>query len=116
MILENKLNEINNNLSIDNIKNELLEKNLELLKNISDFKNEELESIINNNINHKITTNDENDEKAKIDENIKKDMIENRRKRVEEIIDELLLLQDKAKKKIYLYSATEILQTTNPHH
>ena len=115
MILDNKLNNINNNLSLGNLKkNELLEINFNLLETLEKLNNSELDNIINNNLNHQITSKNDNISQADVDEEIKKEIIKNRTERVNKIINELLLLQDKSEEENnFLYTATDILQTIN---
>lgn len=112
VMLENKINNINNNISIEsNKKKELLEDCFNKIENISKMSIDELEDIIKNNV---IITENIEDEKTAIDETIKQDMIKNRKESLKKILEELYLLNELSEDETnYINEVTELLTISN---
>ena len=113
IILENKINNINNNLSLEsNIKNKLLTETFNLIENLEGMTIENIEKIIKNNVS--IVETNESSDKTELDVEIKNDMIKNRKESLQKILDELILLDSLSDDETeYIEQVEELLSYSN---
>lgn len=113
VILENKINNINNNINIKKEKKQLLlNENFKILDNITSLSMNDLDNIINNNII--IKENSDNVPESNIDIELKIDMINNRKNRIKEIMDDLILLNElNEEEDMYFKQLQEVLEIDN---
>lgn len=113
MILENKINNINNNMSLtSDVKNKLLTETFNIIENLDKMTLDDIEKIIKNNVT--IVETNESDDKTDIDIEIKNDMIKNRRETLQKILNELLLIDSLSDDEIkYIEQIEELLSYSN---
>ena len=113
VMIESKINNINNNISIEkDKKNTMLKENFNILENIKELAIDELDRIIE--MNHIIKENQENIPETNIDQEIKDEMIKNRKNKLQEIMDEILLNYNlEEEETIFINNIKEALEINN---
>lgn len=93
IMIESKINIINNNISIERERKEtMLKENFNILQNIKILELDDLDKIIETN--HIIKENQGNVNETEIDQEIKDEMIKNRKIKLQEIMNTILLNND----------------------
>ena len=113
IMIENKINNINNNISIEREKKqEMLEYNFDILEKIKKMDLEQLDKIIESN--HIIKESLDDTPETKIAPEIKNEIIKNRKIKLREIMDEILLNDELDKEETkFIEQIKEIMEITN---